>query len=151
MRTSLGGRLYSRNPRRASVRYDPDIVSDAEPVHSPTFLGRIRSVITEALRFWEPLRLAYNITLAVVVLGYFVTAWPSSRTTVALNGVLVLFVLGVLANVCYCAAYLGDVFVQLSGFRSAWRSLRWVLVVIGTTFAAVITRFFALGFFNFPV
>jgi hypothetical protein len=65
-----------------------------------------------------------------------------------LNGILVLFILAVLANVCYCAAYLGDLFVQFSGFKQGWQRWRWLLFVIGTIFAAAITRFFALGFFS---
>ena len=60
----------------------------------------------------------------------------------------VLFVLAVLANVAYCAAYLGDVFVQISGFREGWLRWRWLLFVVGTAFAAAITRFFSIGFFG---
>jgi hypothetical protein len=45
------------------------------------------------------------------------------------------------------ASYLGDVFVQISGLRVVWQRWRWVLFVIGTTFAAVITRWFAIAFF----
>ena len=45
-------------------------------------------------------------------------------------------------------AYLGDVFVQFSGFTTHWRRWRWLLFVVGTLFAAAITRFFALGLFS---
>jgi hypothetical protein len=38
--------------------------------------------------------------------------------------------------------------VQLSGLREAWRGLRWVLFLIGLIFAAIITRWLAMGFFN---
>jgi hypothetical protein len=84
-----------------------------------TFFRRVRDIVTEALRFWEPLRIIYNLVLAAVFLTYFALAWPTSREQVTLDGVLFLFVLAVLANICYCAAYLGDVFVQLSGFRGS--------------------------------
>jgi len=60
----------------------------------------------------------------------------------------IVFILAVLANVCYCAAYLGDLFVQVSGFRAAWQSWRWVLFAIGVAFAAIITRWFAIAFFT---
>lgn len=113
----------------------------------PSFFGRVREVLTNALRYWEPRRVIYNAILACVVLAYFVAAWPASKSTITINGVLFVFVLAVLANVAYCAAYLGDVFVQFSGFQKAWYRWRWLLFVVGTTFAAVITRFFALGFF----
>ena len=58
------------------------------------------------------------------------------------------FVLAVLANLCYCAAYIADVFAQFSGFRLAWIRWRWLLLTVGILFAGIITRFFALGFFS---
>jgi hypothetical protein len=114
----------------------------------PTILARLRETITDALRYWEPRRLIFNAVLACIVLGYFAAAWPESRSAVTLNGVLFLFILAVLANVCYCAAYLGDLFVQFSGFTAVWQKGRWILFVVGTLFAAAITRFFAMGFFS---
>ena len=105
-------------------------------------------MLTNALRYWEPRRIVYNAVLAVVVLAYFVAAWPTSKSSVTINGLLVLFVLAVLANVAYCAAYLGDVFVQFSGFQQVWYRWRWLLFAVGTAFAAAITRFFAMGFFS---
>ena len=114
----------------------------------PTFLARLRETITDALRYWEPRRLVFNGILACVILGYFAAGWPHSRSTFTLNGLLLLFILAVLANICYCAAYLGDLFVQFSGFKAFWQRWRWVLFTVGTVFAAAITRFFALGFFT---
>ena len=37
------------------------------------------------------------------------------------------------------------IFVQLSGLRGAWVRSRWALFLLGTTFAATITRFVAIG------
>jgi len=107
----------------------------------------VREAVSDALRYWEPRRIAYNVVLALVVVTYFALNWPHSRLTISLEGVLFVFILAVLANICYCAAYLGDVFVQVSGFRAAWRKWRWVLFVIGTAVAAIITRWFAIAFF----
>jgi hypothetical protein len=84
------------------------------------------------------------------VLAYFAISWPESQKALSLEGVLLLFLLAVLANVCYCAAYRADVFVQVPGFREAWQKWRFVLFVIGLAFAAVITRRFVLGFFTSP-
>jgi hypothetical protein len=118
-------------------------------VDVPTTLGtRLCEAVTDALRYWEPRRIVFNAVLAVIVIGYFVANWPHSRTVVSLEGVLFVFVLAVLANICYCAAYLGDVFVQLSGLRETWIRVRWILFLIGLAFAAIITRWFALGFFT---
>ena len=111
---------------------------DAEP---------LRNSVSSAIRFWEPLRLVYNAALAVIVLVYFVLGFPTSKKTVSVDGVLVLFLLAVIANVAYCAAYVVDVFVQASTYREIWRKARWILFVIGLTFAAILTRFISSGMF----
>jgi len=123
-------------------------MSETAPSNPMTLFARLREAITDSLRYWEPRRVVYNVVLGAVVLTYFLTAWPESKATITLNGILLLFILAVLANVCYCAAYLGDVFVQFSGFREFWQRWRWLLFAVGTAFAAAITRFFALGFFS---
>jgi hypothetical protein len=107
-----------------------------------------RDSLTDAIRFWEPRRLVYNVVLAAIVLAYFGIFFPSSKQAVSRDGLLGLFLLVVLANVAYCAAYVPDVFAQLSGFREQWRKVRWALFLTGMLFAAIITRFFALGFFS---
>jgi hypothetical protein len=48
----------------------------------------------------------------------------------------------------YCAAYPVDIFVSASSYRDEWQKRRWVVFVIGLLFAAIITRFFALGMFH---
>jgi hypothetical protein len=55
---------------------------------------------------------------SAAVLGHFWYFWPHSTSSLLLNNFLGLFVLTVLANVCYSAAYVADVFVQLSGYRA---------------------------------
>jgi hypothetical protein len=93
---------------------------------------------------------AYNAALAAVVLGHFAADWPESRAALTANLLLVLFVLCVLANVCYCAVYVVDAFVQFSGMREAWRQARTGVLVIGTAFACVIAHFLASGMFLPP-
>ncbi len=112
------------------------------------FPSSVRDAVSDAIRYWELRRIAYNAVLGLVVLAYFAVHWPRSGAKTSFEGILLVFVLAVLANVCYCAAYLGDVFVQISGLRAVWQRWRWVLFVIGTTFAAIITRWFAIGFFT---
>lgn len=107
----------------------------------------LSDTISDAIRYWEPRRIVYNAVLGLVLVAYFVINWPHSSAKASLEQILFVFALAVLANACYCAAYLGDVFVQISGLRVVWQRWRWVLFVIGTTFAAVITRWFAIGFF----
>jgi hypothetical protein len=106
-------------------------------------------LVAEALRYWEPRRILYNMLLGAIVAGYFIAALPRSRTLVTLDGVLWMIFLAVLANVCYCAAYVVDVFVQLSPLRETWLRLRWILFVVGLVFAGIITRFFAIATFSY--
>ena len=107
----------------------------------------LRELATNALRYWEPRRLIYNAALVLVVVGCFVSGLPQSRAHVGFNLVLVFFVLGVIANVLYCLAYVVDVFVQMSMLREAWVRWRWALFVVGTMTAAVVARFVSMGTF----
>jgi hypothetical protein len=112
-------------------------------METPSF----RESVSDALRFWEPRRLAYNAVLSLIVLFYFLRAYPASRTVLTLDSILGLFLLAVLANVAYCAAYLADIFAQWSSYRDLWRRYRWVLFVLGMVFAGIVTRFIAMGVF----
>ena len=77
-----------------------------------------------------------------------VAAWPQSWTKLTFNTILGFFFLAVLANVCYCAVYVVDLFVQFSGLHAAWAKGRIAILIVGTAFAAVITHFFAVNIFN---
>ena len=107
----------------------------------------LRDYATDAIRFWEPRRVIYNLVLAAVVIIYFAASYPASKVTLSIDFLLGLFLLAVIANVAYCAAYLVDI-AQASGFRELWQRCRWLLFAVGTTFAAVITRFVAIGMFH---
>ena len=110
-----------------------------------TGMVKWREIASEAIRFWERMRVAYCGVLTVVVLACFAWGWPGSVEKLDLDTLLSFFLLAVLANVLYTLAYIPDVFVQLSEFRPAWRRARWVVLFIGTAFAVVVTRFIALG------
>ena len=105
----------------------------------------IRDALTDAIRYWEPRRIAYNAILVAIVAAVFMLQWPESRS--ALSGDLIqrLFILAVLANAAYCAAYLVDVAAQSSEFRAPWRRYRWVLFAIGVATAGILARFIATG------
>jgi hypothetical protein len=105
----------------------------------------IREWATDAIRYWEPRRVLYNFVLAAIVIAYFVGGLPLTRRVLTVDFVLGLFLLAVLANVAYCAAYAVDIFAQTSGFRETWQKFRWVLFLIGLAFAAVITRFWSVA------
>ena len=108
----------------------------------------LRESVTGAIRYWEPRRLAYNGVLALIILIYFGLGYPSSRSTLSVDLVLSVFLLAVVANVAYCSAYPVDIFVCASSYGEQWKKYRRVVFVVGLLFAAVITRFFALGMFE---
>jgi hypothetical protein len=107
-----------------------------------------RESLTGAIRYWEPRRVVYNVVLAAIVLVYFGINYPATKSLISIDSVLFLFLLVVLANVAYCAAYLVDIFVSASSYRDQWQKRRWIIFVIGLLFAGIITRFFALGMFQ---
>jgi hypothetical protein len=104
--------------------------------------------VADALKYWEPRRVIYNVVLALVVVGHVIAGWPDVGKKLSVNLFLGFFFLAVLANVCYCAVYLVDLFVQFSGLHIAWAKGRVLLLAIGTTFAAVITHFFSTNIFD---
>jgi hypothetical protein len=108
----------------------------------------VRDALTDAIRYWELRRIAYNAILAVVVAIVFVAQWPQSRLTLSTDLAQTLFILAVLANVAYCAAYVVDVVAQYSGFRDVWTHYRWALFAVGVVFASIIAKFFAVGIFS---
>ena len=107
----------------------------------------LRDMATDALRYWEPRRLLYNALLTAVVLVDVGLQWPLPRGVINFNAVLGLFVLAVLANVAYCAAYVVDLFLQFTHYREQRRWWRAGVAIIGFTFAGVLAHFFAGGAF----
>ena len=110
--------------------------------------GRFGELASDALRYWEPRRAIYNVILLLVVAVEVFVRWPAAKSALSSDTILVCFFLAVLANVAYCAAYAVDLFVQFSGLRSNWKRMRWVVLLVGTAFAATITHFFAAGLFE---
>jgi hypothetical protein len=125
-------------------RETTDGPSTAPPGARATF----RDLAADALRHWESRRLVYNAALALVVLGHFMANWPASRSLLRRDALLGFFLLAVLANICYCAVYAVDLFVQFSGVRGVWPKWRWLVLGTGTAFAAVIAHFITMGFFR---
>jgi hypothetical protein len=110
----------------------------------------LKERLTDAIRYWEPRRVLYNVVLAAIVGFYFFAGYPASRQSLTVDEILLVFLMAVLANVAYCAAYLPDVVAQSSGLLETWRRYRWIVLVIGLLFAGIITRFIAMGMFASP-
>ncbi len=110
--------------------------------------ANIREWATDAIRYWEAMRILFNLILSAIVIAYFVVDLPASKASMKLNSALFLFLLAVLANVAYCAAYVVEIFAQVSAFRELWQRYRWLLFAIGVAFAGILTRFRSLAFFG---
>lgn len=103
--------------------------------------GAFRAALADAARFWELRRLVYNFLLAAVVVIWIVASWPHFRPVMTLHSLLLVSILGLLANLCYCAAYLVDIPMLCSPLGAAWRRWRWGLWLMGMLFALLFENY----------
>src|SRR5947207_420252 len=89
-------------------------------------VGRSEEPLADAIHFWEPRRVAYNLALTAVAVIWVVASWPHFRPAFTLSTLLPLSVLALLANFCYCAAYLVDIPMQSSSIGGIWKRRRWI-------------------------
>jgi len=94
----------------------------------------MKDIINESIRYWEPRRIAYNVILALVVIGSFLYH-KQSLATLDWPAVVGLFLAAMLANALYCAAYAADLLVQMSDYQALWRRCRGLVWLLGTAFA----------------
>lgn len=106
-------------------------------------LARAGAFAAASLRYWEPRRLVFNGVLALVVLGHVVAAWPGVQSRLTFDLALGLFLLAVLANLCYCSVYGADLFLQIAGLPDVLRVGRALLLGVGTAFAAALAHLVA--------
>jgi hypothetical protein len=99
------------------------------------------SPLAAAARFWEPRRLVYNLILTVIVILWLVATWPHFRTALTLPALGAMIVLALLANLCYCAAYLPDLSIQHLLPAASWQRSRWALWLLGTLFAILLENY----------
>jgi formate hydrogenlyase subunit 4 len=96
--------------------------------------------IADAMRFWEQGRIAYNLLLTVVFLGWTMLSWPALRGAFSLVHLAQLAVLALIANILYCAAYLTEMFSKRLAV-SQWHQWRWAIFIAGTLFAILIESY----------
>ena len=111
------------------------------PASGDTPFGGFGGLIVDAVRFWEPRRLLYNLALTAVVMNWLLSTWPHFRPAMTPLSLLQLSVLAVLANVCYCAAYLADVPMQYAARTALRKKLRWGLWLAGTFLAVMFANY----------
>ena len=103
--------------------------------------GSFRQSLADAIRFWEPRRVVYNVVLTTVVVVWLIATWPHFRVAFTLSSLLLLSILALLANACYCAAYFVDIPMQRSSLSNVWKHRRWGLWLAGTLFAIVLANY----------
>ena len=102
-------------------------------------------LVRDAVRFWEPMRIVYNLILAAWSMVFWGPEIFSGRLVDLIAGVVVLSVFALAANLCYCVAYPIDLVFQLSPMRP-YRTLgRGVLFLCGSTLASAIALWVLLG------
>jgi hypothetical protein len=107
-----------------------------------------REALSNAIRYWERMRILYNAVLILIVGSCFFYNYPASKETLKLGWTLLLFLLAVGANVVYCAAYVVEIPVQMSQYGERWVKIRWVLLVVGTACAGILAYFWSHVFFQ---
>lgn len=85
-------------------------------------------------------RLAYNAVLSLVLLLWVISTWPHFRPALTWSSLLIFAVLALLANLCYCAAYLVDIPVTHVALAK-WTQRRWILWLFGTMLAVLFENY----------
>jgi hypothetical protein len=106
--------------------------------HQP--FRRLPKSVREALQFWEPRRLVYNMLLTVVLVAWLVGTWPHFRVLTPFN-LFQLAILALLANLMYSIAYVAEVVLRPLGQRAALPRLRSAFWVFGTVLAILFENY----------
>lgn len=110
-----------------------------DPADKSSQPGSSASIVRDALRYWEQGRAAYNLVLAAVVLVWLIWTWPHFRPAMTLDSLFKLLILAVIANLPYCLVYVLDIPLQHSSGRGLWVRRRWILWLVGTLIALLVT------------
>jgi len=95
----------------------------------------------EAARYWERQRIWYNAVLCTCVALWVVFTWPHFRPALNWLALGKMLVLAVLANLCYCAGYVAELFMQPLFSPASRHRLRWVLWTVGMLAAALLANY----------
>src|SRR5271169_3845780 len=111
------------------------------PMENPPAVHSSPAAPPSAACFWEPRRLVYNALLTAIVLLWLILTWPHFRPALTLGSLEAFIGLGLAANLCYCAAYLAEFFLQALRPSAYWRRFRQVLFGLGTLFAIALENY----------
>lgn len=108
-------------------------------------LGICNELVVDSARYWERMRIAYNLVLATLSLVCWGPEIFSGRAIDLISGVVVLMVFAVAVNLCYCSAYPIDLLFQLTPARRYRQHCRWGLFMCGTFIASASALWVLLG------
>jgi len=100
-----------------------------------------RRVLSDSIRYWEPRRIFYNVALTAVVFVWIAGTWPHFRPALTLAALGKMLVLALLANICYCAAYLVEFFLQAVASDRSRRRFRWAVWILGMLLALLVENY----------
>lgn len=114
----------------------PDPALTRGPHDSP-----VRETASATVRYWELRRIWYNLALALLVVWWIVRTWPNFAPVMTLGSLGRLFVLALIANMCYSTAYVVDFAIQAAAPGPGWRRWRGLLWLAGTLFALLFATY----------
>jgi len=113
-----------------------------EPPPSIPVGPSLREAVASAVRFWERRRIAYNIVLTLLVIGWVIFTWPHFAQVLNFFTFVIMLGLAALANLCYCAAYAADMILQLqTATPASLRRCRTLLWWAGMLFALALAYY----------
>ena len=122
---------------------------DNPGVRPPT---RESLLVADALRYWEPRRILFNVVLGAVVIANLWHWWPSilagppgSPEYLRKDLLSHLARLALGANLFYCAAYPIDLYFMEPERGGVWPRRRWLLLAAGTSLAVLIAQFLMMA------
>lgn len=104
---------------------------------------KFRTLLTEAVKFWEPARLIYNGWLLLILTFYLnrADAFVLLKSSEFLANCTVF---AVIANVLYTLAYIPDLALRYTLLSSTAKRVGvWVILALGLIVATIMTRFIA--------
>jgi hypothetical protein len=98
----------------------------------------LSEIMTQALCYWEKMRLAFTTVLTVVF--FLSRKWGllTGQPKIFLYLLVIWILLGTLANALYCVCYVPEIAFQISALRDVWKQCRWILFTLLTIVGSIL-------------
>src|SRR5438270_1313395 len=83
----------------------------------------------------------YNTLLVAAVVLWIALTWPHFRPSMSLLALGRMTVLALLANLCYCAGYVAEAFIQPLVQQTSRRRLRWAVWIAGMLLSLLLENY----------